>query len=447
VVMGQTIGPELCAETEPLVAELLRHAALVGVRELPSAALAHGLGTPSDRLLCQTDDALALAASPLTDAESLALLRRGAPWIAVTVDPDAAVTVFDALPDQLARLASFAGARLMFVPHVAGAAGDLAVGHALAARLSATAPMHVWEVMEAGQSRWLSGQAELTVSTRYHPLVFGLAAGKPGVGIAVDEYRSVKLQGALAHAGMARFCLSLESALGGGVFEAGAELWRRRAELGAELAVRNAAWRQAEEQRWSRTLAALGLAAPGTAPVVERQLLGMPADELAPRLLDELHLRRRSAETTLARVSRRSADIERYALSLRAELDRQSTAQAAKRMREMISLEQMNDFTRDGVLRLGPVLSGAELDALRTRADDFALGRVANPAVQMQLDTGGEYELLPEAVERFEQGTVEKFRGWKPTTCTARWCGIRCSWRYAAGCTGAMRRCRFSVRW
>ncbi len=404
VALGQTIGPALCAETEPLVAEMLRHAALVGVRELPSAALAFALGTPRDRLLCQTDDALSLAPVPLEDRESLALLERGAPWIAVTMDPHAPVELLDALPDQLARLAACCGARLMFVPHVAGAAGDAPVGHALAARLPATTPMHVWETMEAGQARWLAGLAELTVSTRYHPLVFGLAAGKPGVGIAVDEYRRVKLQGALGHAGLARFCLSLESALAGGVFDAGAELWRRRAELAGELATRNAAWRQAEEQRWRRTLAALGLAAP--APAAERQLLGVPLDELAPRLLGELELRRRGAELTVSRVARRSAEIERYALSLGKELEKQRPALAKEGSSAVISLEQMNDFARDGVLRLGPVLSARELEALRARADDFALGRVCNPAVQMQLDTGGAYERLPEAVERFERGTV-----------------------------------------
>jgi polysaccharide pyruvyl transferase WcaK-like protein len=35
------------------------------------------------------------------------------------------------------------------------------------------------EALSARQVRWLTGQAALVVSTRYHPVVFGLAAGVP----------------------------------------------------------------------------------------------------------------------------------------------------------------------------------------------------------------------------------------------------------------------------
>ena len=72
----------------------------------------------------------------------------------------------------------------------------------------------------------------------------------------------------------------------------------------------------------------------------------------------------------------------------------------------MISTEQWHRYDEQGFLALGPLLSDEQLSALRTRADDLALGRVVNPAVQMQLDTGGRYEDLPEAVEQFDDGTL-----------------------------------------
>ena len=71
----------------------------------------------------------------------------------------------------------------------------------------------------------------------------------------------------------------------------------------------------------------------------------------------------------------------------------------------VISDTLWNEFDRDGVLQLGSLLTSEEVDALKRRADDLALGRVVNPAVQMQLDTGGAYDELPGTVRRFEQGT------------------------------------------
>jgi hypothetical protein len=56
-------------------------------------------------------------------------------------------------------------------------------------------------------------------------------------------------------------------------------------------------------------------------------------------------------------------------------------------------------------MRLGPLLTAAEVDALCRRADESALGERAGEGIQLQLDTGGAYEELPEAVDGFEEGT------------------------------------------
>lgn len=72
----------------------------------------------------------------------------------------------------------------------------------------------------------------------------------------------------------------------------------------------------------------------------------------------------------------------------------------------MLNETEWGDFARDGFLPLGEVLSGAQVEALCARADDLALGRVVNPAIEMQLDTGGAYEELPGAVRAFAEGTL-----------------------------------------
>lgn len=63
---GQTIGPELTAAERAALAEALALAGVdhLGVRELPSAALALRMGVPPDRLSYQPDDAFFLAGHP-----------------------------------------------------------------------------------------------------------------------------------------------------------------------------------------------------------------------------------------------------------------------------------------------------------------------------------------------------------------------------------------------
>ena len=60
VVIGQTIGPRLSEDERRLLAETLSSARFVGLRELPSLALAFGMGVPPARLWYQGDDAMFL---------------------------------------------------------------------------------------------------------------------------------------------------------------------------------------------------------------------------------------------------------------------------------------------------------------------------------------------------------------------------------------------------
>ena len=63
---------------------------------------------------------------------------------------------------------------------------------------------------------------------------------------------------------------------------------------------------------------------------------------------------------------------------------------------------QWAEYARTGYLRLGKILDDASVKSLSQRADDLASGKIKNPAIQMQLDTGGVYEELPEANSHFE---------------------------------------------
>lgn len=73
---------------------------------------------------------------------------------------------------------------------------------------------------------------------------------------------------------------------------------------------------------------------------------------------------------------------------------------------QRISDEQWDSYFRNGYLHLGPIADPDGVERLKERVDDLALGRMANPDVRLQLDTGGRYEDLPDAVAVTGQNTL-----------------------------------------
>ncbi|BDZ46914.1 hypothetical protein GCM10025866_28230 [Naasia aerilata] len=90
--------------------------------------------------------------------------------------------------------------------------------------------------------------ADLLVTSRYHPAVFAAPAGVPTLGIAVDDYTTVKLTGALGNFGQDSV-VSLDDVLSGAASDVLADAWRRRDDLrgrGLQLA----AARKGDWDRW-----------------------------------------------------------------------------------------------------------------------------------------------------------------------------------------------------
>lgn len=73
---------------------------------------------------------------------------------------------------------------------------------------------------------------------------------------------------------------------------------------------------------------------------------------------------------------------------------------------DRITDEQWDQYFRQGYLHLGQLVDAEELHRLRERADDLAVGRVVNPRVQVQLDTGGRYEDLSEVTGQSGAGSL-----------------------------------------
>jgi polysaccharide pyruvyl transferase WcaK-like protein len=410
VTGGQTIGPELSAMERSALAEALSEVEHLGVRELPSAALALQMGLPQGRLHYQCDDSFFLAGLPPTGAEVSACPDD--PFLAITLDSAfgaaSAGAGLGGLAAQLARIASETGLHLAFLPHVGplGSLGDEdgRVGSALGKLLQAKGVgCTLFPVMPPAETVWLTQRAALVVSSRYHPLVFGTAGAVPCLGLYRDAYTRIKLQGALAHVGQEAWSLPATEAEEGALVGAIRRLWDGRGEARATMVRARARLVLQEERRWLRLLARLGWL-PAPQEELETTLLGWPAGQLAATALVALALERHAKEDETKPWRAAVSYLERsVALAGRA-----IRPKRRKTLEEMTVLteQQWNDYAREGFLHLGQVLETEDLDALRQRADDLALGNVRNLDVQMQLDTGGVYEELPGAVRSFDRGTI-----------------------------------------
>lgn len=384
VILGQTLGPELSGHHRAMLAELLAIASWVGVREQASYQLALELGVDAGRLSLQLDDAYGLGQQPSREAYLPLPFAMDKPWMALSLhslcDPTGSDPLLDSLAQQLEQIAQLTGCTPVFIPHAKGDAAhgapwaDADMGQALAARMRHT-PLQLLPVMRPEQVAWLSAQASLVVSSRYHPLVFGLAAAKPCLGIWSDDYTRIKLLGALAHHGCAHAACSVQDLHDGLLSRRLADLWHGRQGWHAHLWAQGQALAEDEARRHEALATLLATGQSPEIPVPARLACNFPA-----------------------RAGGRQALVAPAAPPL--------SPDAFSRRSPMVTEADWQRFAQDGYLHLGQVLSSEALEALKQRADALALGEVYEPAVQMQLDTGGAYEALPEAVGRFEEGTL-----------------------------------------
>jgi len=265
VLVGQTIGPNLGADERRLVAAALASAGFVGVREIPSLALALELGIPREHLWYQCDDALFPAGKADTERLSPPTRDRSrTSRIAVTIDPQIRANgeaLFGAVVSQLRELTETTGASLVLIPHVFGnesgdVPSDLTELRLLAEQLGLSHTVVATD-LSATQARQVTGAAALVISSRYHPLVFGLAAGVPCIGIYGDDYCRIKLQGALMHARLDEWAITYVDVARGGLLRNALKLWHKRDEVRRGLESCRETWRTESRERWASILRAL----------------------------------------------------------------------------------------------------------------------------------------------------------------------------------------------
>lgn len=264
ILLGQTLGPEFRARERILMTELLRLSIWTGLRETYSYALALELGACHATLSYQVDDAMFLEPRrPPQNVLQDLMLSEDRPWIAVTLHPlcDASARhpTVARLASCLQSIAHLTGADLVFLPHVSFdkpgvTSGDEAFGVALARAMYGNPKLRIAPLLSAAETAWMTQQAALVISSRYHPLVFGLGAAISCVGLWSDEYTRRKIQGALIHADRSEDAIELEDALDSRLVSKALELWHARSGLKVELQARMKTWHEAENGR-KRSLA------------------------------------------------------------------------------------------------------------------------------------------------------------------------------------------------
>jgi polysaccharide pyruvyl transferase WcaK-like protein len=278
VVSGQTIGPHLEPAEAALVTGLLSSARLAGLREPASFALCRELGVPEAVLHATVDDASFVGDrasgigadagrdSAPTDRDPGTDALPRPPYCAVTFsthlngrDAEVFVQAAAELLDGIAGL----GLGIVFVAHFGSLVPGVVRGDSvLHERVAATmrAPSTLVVPADSVSAAALARDADLVLTSRYHPAVFAVSGGVPTIGIAVDDYTTVKLTGALGNLGQDSV-LTIDELLRGDRGPAAAlvdRVWRERGRIRSTGLERAAAARAASTRWWDDVAGALG---------------------------------------------------------------------------------------------------------------------------------------------------------------------------------------------
>lgn len=259
VVSGQTIGPVLEGEDRELVTELLDTAALVGLREGASYELVRSLGIDPATTAATIDDASFLAADTAPPAGGPST----APCLAVSLSAhvgDADRGEFAAAVARLLdRVAGESGLDVVFLAHWGSLLPDDERGDSLLHRAvieRMTTPARVEPTTDSPAAARFARGAALHLTSRYHPAVFAVAGGVPTIGLAVDDYTTVKLTGALGNFGQTSV-VSVDQLIAGEADEVALAAWAGRDAVRATWAQTVDATRRASDAWWDRVADAL----------------------------------------------------------------------------------------------------------------------------------------------------------------------------------------------
>lgn len=222
-VSSQTVGPHLLPFDLNLVKEIANYAQVFGARERGTAHMMREVCGSEANIVATFDDALLLEPADRYDdlATRLSLPDKFVVG-SFTYHPGntglSSEAYYREVAGMLDKVVAISEVEVVLLPHMGvlgateqdGEANDV-FGHNRITHYAESGQIRSLQMISARDLLAVTRRAEFTLSTRYHPLVFGGAVGVPAVGIVTSYYSAQRMRGALRGIGAESFALPFES--------------------------------------------------------------------------------------------------------------------------------------------------------------------------------------------------------------------------------------------
>lgn len=276
-VSSQTVGPKLKDGDRSLVAEIVEYATLFGARERPTHGLVQELSDDPQKIVHTMDDAILLEPT-LDDRAFVSGLSLGDRYVVgsfASYSRNTGMTeaaYYERIASVLDEISDRLHANVVLAPHAGSfnreVRKDDMVSHDEILRASHSGRVVSLDMMTARQVIALTETAILSISTRYHPTVFGPGVGTPTTAIAASYYSSVRMRGALTNVGLADYGVPIDVLNDGPYVEMLCDLVARSEEFRQHTTAVVRERRTEQHAWWDAIVAAIH-----GSPVVVRSLL------------------------------------------------------------------------------------------------------------------------------------------------------------------------------
>lgn len=186
-----------------MVGKALEKIELIGLRDFnESVSHLQAMNVSRDKIFFSSDDAISLRGSSLGDREVESLIANNQPYLAVQVhkwllSTRGQLRLFELFARSIDSLVLRYGLNVIMLSMNFGSNnGDRACLSEIKCRCSHKNQIVVVEKdLLPQQLKLLFANAELTLCTRHHSLVFSVSAGVPTIVISFDQYYRTKLKG------------------------------------------------------------------------------------------------------------------------------------------------------------------------------------------------------------------------------------------------------------
>lgn len=218
-VTSQTVGPHLSLEHRKLVLEIVEYASVFGVREPASLQLLEHLGV-NEKVVRTYDDGVLLTTKKPSD-EVLSEINLPDEYIVASFTYHSWSTglnrsgYYQEVANALEWISHKTSLPVLLLPHMGSLLKpksliDDVAGHAEIARLSNSANIIPVRMLSAKELLWVTEKARFTISSRYHPLVFGAAVDVVPFAMVTSYYSAVRMRGALENIGLRSLAIPFE---------------------------------------------------------------------------------------------------------------------------------------------------------------------------------------------------------------------------------------------